>query len=53
MRNMMSPTFWRLWKASDNQLGRTEHAREVLEKAIAAAPAQFDMYVRNRVPWMR
>jgi adenylate cyclase len=39
--------------AALGQLGRTEEAREVLEKAIAAAPAQFDMHVRNRVPWMR
>ena len=24
-----------------------------VERAIAIAPASFDMYVRNRVPWMR
>jgi adenylate cyclase len=26
---------------------------EVLQKATAVVPASFDMYVRNRVPWMR
>jgi adenylate cyclase len=39
--------------AALGQLGRTEEAREALEKAIAVAPASFDIYVRNRVPWMR
>jgi adenylate cyclase len=34
-------------------MGRTAEAREALAKAIAAAPASFDMHVRNRVPWMR
>jgi adenylate cyclase len=34
-------------------MGRTAEAREALAKAIAVAPASFDMYVRNRVPWMR
>jgi len=35
------------------QLNRNEEAKEGLEKAIAIAPGSFDMYVRNRVPWMR
>jgi adenylate cyclase len=35
------------------QLNRNEEAKEALEKAIAIAPGSFDMYVRNRVPWMR
>ena len=35
------------------QLGRIDEAKEALEKAIALAPAAFDMYVRGRVPWMR
>ena len=35
------------------QLGRTAEAKEALEKAIAIAPATFDMYVRERVPWHR
>jgi adenylate cyclase len=34
-------------------MGRTAEAKEALGKAIAVAPASFDMYVRNRVPWMR
>jgi adenylate cyclase len=44
---------YRWLAAALGQLGRSEEANEVLEKAIATAPAQFDMYVRNRVPWMR
>ena len=35
------------------QLGRIDEAKEALEKAIALAPAAFDMYVRGRVPWMQ
>ena len=35
------------------QLDRIDEAKEALEKAIALAPAAFDMYVRGRVPWMR
>jgi adenylate cyclase len=34
-------------------LRRTEEAKEALEKAIAIAPATFDKYVRQRVPWHR
>lgn len=34
-------------------LGQPEEAKEALDKAIAIAPGSFDMYVRNRVPWMR
>jgi adenylate cyclase len=34
-------------------MGRITEAREALAKAIAAAPASFDMHVRHRVPWMR
>jgi adenylate cyclase len=34
-------------------MGRTLEGKEALEKAIAIAPASFDMHVRNRVPWMR
>ena len=36
-----------------SQLGRIDEAKEALEKAIAIAPAAFDMFVRGRVPWMR
>ena len=47
------PLTYRWLAAALGQLGRTEEAREALEKAIAVAPASFDIYVRNRVPWMR
>jgi adenylate cyclase len=39
--------------AALGQMGRTAEAKETLAKAIAVAPASFDMYVRGRVPWMR
>ncbi len=35
------------------QLGRTEEARAALEKSIASAPRVFDVFVLERVPWMR
>ena len=35
------------------QLDRTQEAKEALDKAIAIAPAGFDFYVRNRLPWYR
>ena len=35
------------------QLGRTEEAKEALQKTIAIAPAGFDLFVRNRLPWYR
>jgi adenylate cyclase len=47
------PLTYRWLAAALGQLGRTEEAREALEKAIAVAPASFDVYVGNRVPWMR
>jgi adenylate cyclase len=47
------PMPYRWLAAALGQMGRTAEAREVLAKAIAAAPASFDMHVRNRVPWMR
>jgi adenylate cyclase len=44
----------RRWLAAAlGQLGRTEEAKEALEKAITVAPDSFHMYVRNRVPWTR
>jgi adenylate cyclase len=46
------PLPYRVLAAALGQLGRTEEAKEVLEKAIAIAPASFDMYNR-RVPWTR
>ena len=34
-------------------VGSAEEAKGALAKAITLAPASFDMYVRNRVPWHR
>jgi adenylate cyclase len=47
------PHSYRWLAAALGQLGRTVEAKEALDKAIAVAPATFDMYVRGRVPWMR
>jgi len=47
------PLVYRWLAAALGQLGRTVEAREALDKAIALAPASFDVYVRRRVPWHR
>jgi adenylate cyclase len=47
------PLPYRWLAAALGQLGRLAEAREALERAIAVAPATFDLYVRNRVPWVR
>jgi adenylate cyclase len=47
------PTPYRWLAAALGQLGRIAEANEALEQAIAVGPASFDMYVRERVPWMR
>ena len=47
------PLPYRWLAAALGQLGQTAEARQALEKAIAVAPALFDVYVRNRVPWHR
>jgi adenylate cyclase len=44
---------YRWLAAAYGQLDRTEEASEALEKAMALPPAVFEMYVRQRVPWMR
>jgi adenylate cyclase len=44
---------YRWLAAALGQTGRTQEAKEVLTKAIAMAPASFDMFVRRRVPWHR
>ncbi|MGC2414100.1 MAG: adenylate/guanylate cyclase domain-containing protein [Stellaceae bacterium] len=44
---------YRWLAAALGQLGRAEEAKEALEKAVASAPATFDKYVLNRVPWHR
>jgi adenylate cyclase len=47
------PLAYRWLAAALGQLGRSAEAKEALERAIAIAPATFDMYVRQRVPWHR
>jgi adenylate cyclase len=47
------PMIHRWSAAAFGQLGRRAEAKEALDKAIQLAPAAFDMYVRNRVPWFR
>ena len=39
--------------ASLGQTGRLKEAEQSLQKYIAVAPKSFDMYVRQRVPWLR
>jgi adenylate cyclase len=47
------PLIYRWLAAALGQLSRTEEAKEALEKAIAIAPASFDIFVRHRAPWYR
>jgi adenylate cyclase len=47
------PAAHRNLAAALGQLGQIAEAKEALDKAITLAPASFDMYVRNRVPWHR
>jgi len=47
------PLTYRWLAAALGQIGQTEEAKRALEKAVAIAPASFDMYVRRRVPWHR
>ena len=47
------PSTHRWLAASLGQLGRLEAAKAALETAIAIAPASFDAFVRQRVPWHR
>ncbi|HJU16761.1 MAG TPA: adenylate/guanylate cyclase domain-containing protein [Stellaceae bacterium] len=44
---------YRWLAAALGQTGHIEEAKEVLAKAIAMAPAAFDMFVHRRVPWHR
>jgi adenylate cyclase len=39
--------------AALGQLGRFEEAKQALRQAIAVAPKSFDMFVRQRAPWVR
>jgi adenylate cyclase len=47
------PLIYRWYAAALGQAGRTAEARAALDKAISIAPASFDMYTRERVPWHR
>jgi adenylate cyclase len=47
------PLVYRWLGAALGQLGRTAEAKEALDKAIAIAPASFELYVNRRVPWHR
>jgi adenylate cyclase len=39
--------------AALGQLGRTDEARQALDKAVEVAAASFDLYIRGRAPWWR
>ena len=45
------PYTYRWLAAALGQTGQLQEAKQALEKAIAMAPASFDMFVRRRVPW--
>ena len=47
------PSPYRWLAAALGQLGRIEEAKEALDKAVAIAPASFDLHVRQKVPWIR
>jgi len=47
------PLVYRWLAAALGQTGRIDEARAALAKAIAIAPASFDLYVRHRAPWHR
>src|SRR5262245_37464916 len=51
--NPSHPRPYRWLAAALAQLGRYDEAKGALEKAMLVAPAFVDMYVRERVPWMR
>ena len=47
------PHSYRWLAAALGQLGWIGEAKKALDKAIAVAPAAFDMFVRQGVPWIR
>jgi adenylate cyclase len=47
------PHPYRWLAAALGQLGQIQEAKQALESATAVVHGSFDMYVRNRVPWMR
>jgi adenylate cyclase len=44
---------YRWLAAALGQLGRTAEAYAAIETSIAVSPREFEVYVRNRVPWTR
>ena len=46
------PYAYRWLAAALGQLGRSNEARAILDKAIATAPEVFHLFVEQRVPWM-
>ena len=46
------PYAYRWLAAALGQLGRSDEARAILDKAVAVAPDVFRLYVEQRVPWM-
>jgi adenylate cyclase len=47
------PSTYRWLAAALGQIGQAVEAKEALEKAIAVAPASFEIFVGRRVPWHR
>jgi adenylate cyclase len=47
------PSTYRWLAAALGQFGQPVEAKEALEKAIAVAPASFEIFVGRRVPWHR
>jgi adenylate cyclase len=47
------PLVYRWLAAALGQAGRIDEAQEALAKAVAIAPASFDLYARRRAPWHR
>jgi len=47
------PPSYRWLAAALGQLGRYEEAKKTLDKALVVSPASFDMFVRNRPPYIR
>jgi len=47
------PLVHRWLAAALAQIGRLDEAKQALKTAITRAPKSFDMFVRQRAPWMR
>jgi adenylate cyclase len=48
-----NPMQYRWLAASLGQIGQVEEAREALRRAVELSPGTFDIYARNRPPWLR